>query len=47
VGGCDRAAHEGCMFWVKNPKTSGRGSVFANDVQGLLDSGSGELIGVG
>jgi len=47
VGGCDRAAREGGVFWVKNPKTSGGGSVSMNDVQGALDSGSGELVGVG
>ena len=47
VGGCDRAAREGGVFWVKNPKTSGGGSVSMNDVQEALDSGSGELVGVG
>ena len=41
------AVHRVCVFWVKNLKTSGGGSVSVNDVRGASDSGSGELFGVG
>jgi hypothetical protein len=34
-------ARKGGGFWVKNPKMSSGGSVFANDVQGASDLGSG------
>ena len=47
MGGCNRAVREGGVFWVKNPKTSGGGSVSMNDVREALDSGSGELVRVG
>ena len=35
------------MFWVKNPKTSGRGSVFANNMRRASDLDSGGSIGMG
>ena len=34
-------------FRAKNRKMSGGGSVFANDVRGASDLGSGELVGAG
>jgi hypothetical protein len=34
-------------FGAKNQKPSGGGSVFANNVRGALDLGSGELVGLG
>jgi hypothetical protein len=33
-------------FGAKNQKPSGRGSVFANDMRGALDLGSGDLVGL-
>ena len=37
---------KGRGFGAKNRKPSGRGSVSVNDVRGVLDLGSGELVGV-
>ena len=46
VGSCNRVACEKRVFWFKNPKPSGRGSVSVNIMQEALDSGSVEFFGV-